>query len=100
MLSPPILVADQDSLGRLVLALAAHPVVAVDTESNSLHAYRERVCLIQFSTLDADYIVDPLKLTDLRSLGPLFANPDQQKIFHAADQILRAGQGREEYERR
>ena len=49
-LPPPILVADEDNLGRLVQALVSHPVVAVDTESNSLHAYRERVCLIQFST--------------------------------------------------
>ena len=87
-LPPPILVADEDSLGRLVLALVTHPVVAVDTESNSLHAYRERVCLIQFSTPAADYIVDPIKLRDLNSLAPFFANPDQQKVFHAAEYDL------------
>jgi ribonuclease D len=87
-LPPPILVADEDSLGRLVRALAPCPVVAVDTESNSLHAYRERVCLIQFSTLAADYIVDPIKLTDLSPLAPLFANPGQQKVFHAAEYDL------------
>src|SRR5476651_2107398 len=87
-LPPPILVADEDSLGRLVRDLAAHPVVAVDTESNSLHAYRERVCLIQFSTPVADYIVDPIKLADLSALAPLFANPDQQKVFHAAEYDL------------
>ncbi len=87
-LPPPILVADEDSLGRLVLALVSHPVVAVDTESNSLHAYRERVCLIQFSTPAADYIVDPIKLRDLNSLAPFFANPDQQKVFHAAEYDL------------
>jgi ribonuclease D len=87
-LSPFVLVADEDSLGRLVRALALDPVVAVDTESNSLHAYRERVCLIQVSTLSADYIVDPIKLPDLSSLAPVFANPDQQKIFHAADNDL------------
>ncbi|MEP7310053.1 MAG: HRDC domain-containing protein [Acidobacteriota bacterium] len=87
-LPPPIFVADPAGLERLVHALAQCSAVAVDTESNSLHAYRERVCLIQFSTLDADYIVDPLKLTDLRSLAPLFANPDQQKIFHAAEYDL------------
>jgi ribonuclease D len=87
-LPPPILVADQDALGRLVRALATDPVVAVDTESNSLHAYRERVCLIQFSTLAADYIVDPIGLTDLSSLAPFFANPEQQKVFHAAEYDL------------
>jgi ribonuclease D len=84
-LAPPILVADEESLGRLAGALASHPVVAVDTESNSLHAYRERVCLIQFSTPAADYIVDPIKVPDISALGPFFANPDQQKIFHAAE---------------
>jgi len=84
-LPPPILVADEDSLGRLVRDLAAHPVVAVDTESNSLHAYRERVCLIQFSTPAGDYILDPIRLPVLSPLAPFFANPDQQKVFHAAE---------------
>jgi ribonuclease D len=87
-LPPPVLVADEDSLGRLVGALASCPVVAVDTESNSLHAYRERVCLIQFSTPDADYIVDPIRLADLSPLAPFFANPAQQKVFHAAEYDL------------
>ena len=84
----PILVADEDSLGRLVRALAPCPVVAIDTESNSLHAYRECVCLIQFSTPAADYIVDPIRLPDLNPLAPFFANPSQQKVFHAAEYDL------------
>src|SRR5471032_2940496 len=84
-LAPPIVVAEDEHLGRLVEALAEHPVVAIDTESNSLHAYRERVCLIQFSTLAADYIVDPIRLSDLSALAPVFANQDQQKVFHAAE---------------
>jgi ribonuclease D len=87
-LPPPILVADEESLDRLVSALAPYPVVAVDTESNSLHAYRERVCLIQFSTPAADYIVDPIALPGLSPLAPVFANPGQQKVFHAAEYDL------------
>jgi len=87
-LPPPILVADEDSLGRLVRALAPYPIVAIDTESNSLHAYRERVCLIQVSTPAADYIVDPIRLPGLNALAPFFANPGQQKVFHAAEYDL------------
>ncbi|MCU1381871.1 MAG: rnd [Acidobacteria bacterium] len=87
-LPPPILIADAENLDRLVAALAVCDAVAVDTESNSLHAYRERVCLIQFSTADADYIVDPLALPDLSRLAPFFANPAQQKVFHAAEYDL------------
>ncbi len=84
-LPPPILVADEDSLDDFVRVLGGYPVVAVDTESNSLHAYRERVCLVQFSTPDADYIVDPIRVPRLEPLAPFFANAKQQKVFHAAE---------------
>jgi len=93
-LPPPVLVADATALSRLVADLAVSPTVAVDTESNSLHAYRERVCLIQFSTPTADYIVDPIALSDLTALAPFFASPSHEKIFHAAEGDL-LGLGRD-----
>ncbi len=37
-------------------------ILAIDTEANSLFAYKEQVCLIQISTETNDYIVDPLLL--------------------------------------
>jgi ribonuclease D len=85
---PPVWVATPFALQSLVTDIAAQPRLAVDTESNSLHAYRERVCLIQFSTPHTDYILDPLVLTDLSSLAPIFANPRIEKIFHAAEYDL------------
>ena len=69
-------------------ALERESILAVDTESNSLHAYRERVCLIQFSTAQADYLVDPLALEDLSPLNRLFCNPEIEKVFHAAEYDL------------
>ncbi len=87
-LPAPILVADSAALSALVAVLEREPAVGVDTESNSLFAYRERVCLIQFSTPAQDYIVDPLALEAgqvVSALGPLLARPEQQKIFHAAE---------------
>jgi len=87
-LSPPIWVDTQSELKALVKELSKQTSVAVDTESNSLHAYREQVCLIQFSTLDTDYLVDPLALDDISLLGDIFANSDIEKIFHAAEYDL------------
>jgi ribonuclease D len=84
-LPPPIWVSTPAGLKHLVEDLNSQSRVAVDTESNSLHAYREQVCLIQFSTPQKDYLVDSLALTDLGPLFPLFANPTIEKIFHAAE---------------
>jgi len=84
-LPPPTLIADPDQLAALTADLENEPVVAVDTESNSLYAYWEQVCLIQFSTAARDYIVDPLAVPDLGALRPLFADPRRQKVFHAAE---------------
>lgn len=84
-LPPPTWVATEEALQNMITALEKEPSVAVDTESNSLYAYQEQVCLIQFSTPDEDFLLDPLALPDLDNLAPLFANPDIEKIFHAAE---------------
>jgi ribonuclease D len=68
--------------------LSVQSCIAVDTESNSLHAYREQVCLIQFSSPKMDYLVDPLTLTDLSALAPIFSSQKIEKIFHAAEYDL------------
>jgi ribonuclease D len=59
------------------------PVVAVDTESNSMYVYYEKVCLIQFSIPGADYLVDPVAV-DASRLGDLFEDARHEKVFHAA----------------
>ena len=87
-LPPPVWVNSKKLLLEMVNDLASHNRVAVDTESNSLHAFREQVCLLQFSTPKADYIVDPLELTELSLLEPIFSNTRIEKIFHAAEYDL------------
>jgi len=87
-LPPPVWVHTIQLLKQMVDDLAAQPRVAVDTESNSLHAFREQVCLLQFSSLTTDYLVDPLALRDLSLLAPIFANPKIEKVFHAAEYDL------------
>ncbi len=87
-LSPPIWVDHQNVLNKMLADLSAQSQVAVDTESNSLHAYREQVCLIQFSTPKTDYILDPFVFEDLSILGPLFNDSNIEKIFHAAEYDL------------
>jgi len=84
-LPAPIVVTDASALASLVDRLSCQPVIAVDTESNSLYAYQEQVCLIQFSIPGTDYLVDPLSELDTSPLGVVFENPKVEKVFHAAE---------------
>jgi ribonuclease D len=84
-LPDPILVKTKSELLGLVDILLEQPIIAVDTEANSLFAYQEKVCLIQFSIPKIDYIVDPLAIEDISLLGQIFSNPKIEKIFHAAE---------------
>lgn len=88
LLNPAQYIRRFDDLERLVAALRQEPLVAIDTESNSLYAYRERVCLIQISTRENDYIIDPLIIADMKPLEPLLADPAVEKVFHAAEYDL------------
>jgi ribonuclease D len=84
---PPTFVADAAALGALVDRLRAEPVIALDTESNSFHVYRERVCLLQVSTRTADFVVDPLAV-DPAPLREVLCD-GRETVLHGADYDVR-----------
>lgn len=81
-LPEPILVEDQAALGAMLRELEGEREIAVDTEADSFFSYREKVCLVQISAGDRDWIVDPLAGLDLAPLGGLLADPERTKVFH------------------
>ena len=84
-LPAPKFINKQPVFEELMGHLKNEKILAIDTEANSLFAYREQVCLIQISTNSEDYIIDPLALVDLAPLGRIFKNSDIEKVFHASE---------------
>lgn len=74
----------QDAWEQAANTLSGQPILALDTESNSMHAYRERLCLIQIAHPNGVIILDPLAVPDLSSLGHLLACPATLKTLHGA----------------
>ncbi len=71
----------------LLSELGHEPAVALDTESNSFHVYRERVCLLQLSTRSSDWVVDPLAI-DIGPLGAVLTD-GREVVLHGADYDVR-----------
>ena len=82
-----------EALGR---AMEKAAWIAIDTESNSMFVYRERVCLIQLNVEGALYLVDPLALTQgetpwqaphsaLERLRAPLEDRDKPKLLHGGE---------------
>jgi ribonuclease D len=85
-LNRPIWVSDQTALQSMLKQLRDRPSIAIDTESNSLYAYQERVCLIQISIPGADFLIDPFPpALNWQALGEIFADAKIEKLFHACE---------------
>ena len=84
-----IFIDQQQPLDAAMTRAAAQPVVAVDTEADSLHSYFDKVCLIQMSIPGEDLIIDPLKPLDLGRFGALLGERNVRKVLHGADYDLR-----------
>ncbi len=77
----------QDDIDALATELDRVPRVALDTEADSLHHYREKVCLIQLSFGGRHVVVDPLGGADLSRL--LNTLSTRLLVLHGADYDLR-----------
>jgi ribonuclease D len=82
------LIATSEQLDAFLPHLATAERVALDTEADSLHAYREKLCLIQVSLPhDEHALVDPLANY---SLAPFYsALAGKTIVLHGADYDLR-----------
>ncbi len=88
MTSDYTLIEEDHQLGPLLEAVAEQSSVAIDTEADSLHHYREKLCLLQLSAGDRQWIVDPLSpRLDARPLLELLAA--RELLLHGADYDLR-----------
>jgi len=99
------LIAANAQLAELLKKIDAADRVALDTEADSLHSYREKLCLLQISVparsatalqagpaaIDArdynDFMVDPLAGVDLEPLRE--ALESREIVLHGADYDLR-----------
>ena len=77
-------------LKELAAHLCRHHELAVDLEMDSLHHYREKVCLIQISTRSESWLIDPLALKDLSPLAAPLGNPAILIVMHGADYDIRS----------
>ncbi|MBL8860197.1 MAG: HRDC domain-containing protein [Planctomycetes bacterium] len=81
-LPPPTLVQDARGFERLLRLLDRVDELAVDTEADSFFSYREKVCLIQVTADEQDFLIDPLAGFDVSGLGDVLADPRKLKVFH------------------
>src|ERR671918_1261440 len=81
------LIATDAQLVELLNKIDPAERVAIDTEADSLHCYREKLCLVQLSLPTSNCIVDPLADIDLAPLR--LALERTEIVLHGADYDLR-----------
>jgi ribonuclease D len=74
-------------LAGLLPLIERNQRIAVDTEADSLHCYREKLCLLQVSLPEGDFLIDPLAGNDLSALATALAR--SEIVLHGADYDLR-----------
>jgi ribonuclease D len=81
-----------DTPGRLrevVDRLRAEPLLGADTEAAGYHRYFDRLSLVQLSSREENFLIDPQAVTDLSPLAELFGDPRLEVVFHDADYDVR-----------
>jgi len=84
------LLTSSDDLHKIVKDAASNKYISIDIEGNGFFRYPEFVCLIQLCVGEDIYLVDPLAIEDISSLGIVFADQKILKILHAGDYDIRS----------
>ena len=76
---------DPGAIGAVIDSLAAHDSLAFDLEADSFYRYWEKVCLIQLSTPDEDFLIDVLSVGMPEPLHALLEDRSRTWVLHGAD---------------
>ena len=74
------------AFGQLVSEASNGASIAIDSESDSLYHYHQKICLVQVATeAGTSYLLDPLEGFPVEALRGLLEKPGLTKVFHGAD---------------
>jgi ribonuclease D len=83
-------IIDFQTLIKEASSLMKEDTIGVDLESDSLFHYREKICLLQISTISKNLLIDTLAVKDISPLAPIFSNRSIRKILHGSDYDVRS----------
>ncbi|MFZ4577731.1 MAG: ribonuclease D [Myxococcota bacterium] len=86
---PPPVLSSRPQIAELVDVLSRQTVVGFDTEFHSERTYVPRLMLVQLSTREDTFVVDPLGEGDLSALFQALARPGLTVVGHALKNDLR-----------
>src|SRR5258706_8562494 len=84
--TPPYTFVDTpEGVAALGAALAGQAVIGLDTESDSMHSYFEKVCIVQV-VLPGNriFLLDTIRVRDLSPLKARLEEPAVRKVLHGA----------------
>ena len=85
-MTPTIRSTDDAAFKQLLGETEGARAIVIDTESDSLYHYHQKICLIQIATeAGSSYLLDPLEGFPVEALRVLLENPALTKVFHGAD---------------
>lgn len=84
------IIADQARLDRVVQEISRETRIGMDIESNGFFRYPERICLIQIVAGGRVYVIDPLAIGNLTTLGAVLANENMEVVLHSGDHDIRS----------
>lgn len=84
------LIEHSQQLEQLCKELNNETELALDLEADSMHHYREKVCLLQLSNRTETWLIDPLQISNHAPLKALLAKPGVLTVLHGGDYDVRS----------
>ncbi len=84
------LIETNQRLKQVCALLQQEAELALDLEADSLHHYQEKVCLLQLSSRNETWLIDPLLVSDLTPLAELLADVGRLTVLHGGDYDIRS----------
>lgn len=81
---------DPREAGKALASLEGEREIAFDLEADSLHSYREKICLMQISSTAGNIIIDPFTCREaFGKLEEILGNREITKVVHGGDYDVR-----------
>ena len=79
-------ISSQDGLSAAIEACSQGDWVAVDTEFMRTDTYYPKVGLLQLGTPQANFLIDPLAISDVSPIVALLENSSVLKVLHSGSE--------------